>query len=468
MKLKIIKIYALLLIVLLCSNLILAQETVTINPKIKHQNFKGWGVSLSWWANDVGNKFPDESLNLFCKWLTDPQELNMNVFRYNISGGDAPDHHHMRKDAQIQGYKNAENESYNWTNDSAQRKILLMVHQMCPDGIYEAANYSPPYWMTKSGCTAGNSNGLDNLKDDYYDDFARYLADCVKHYKEEHGITFSTISPVNEPFSNWWKINGTQEGCSFSQSNQERIIRELHKELKSQKMLSYTGISMMDANSIDECLKGIKGYEKEGVLPLIKQINVHSYAGNKRTELNEIVKKNKLTLWQSESGPLEVQEKGFDNFLFMAKRIVTDMRDLKPDVWCDWQYMGSDFGSVWALVGYNVNNKTFERTKGFYCRKQFSHFIKKGYTIIDSDNPNTLSAISPDGKTMVIVIVNPEIENKNYTLKINGKNFKQVNCYRTSENEDFVTIAQNNTFNSKGLAVDLKNKSITSIILSKK
>ena len=464
---KVHKMYVFLVIVFLSSNSILAQETVTINPKIKHQRFKGWGVSLSWWANDVGNKFPDESLNVFCKWLTAPEELNMNVFRYNISGGDAPGHRHMREDAQIEGYKNAENESYNWSNDSAQRKMLLKVHQMCPDGVYEAANYSPPFWMTKSGCSSGEPNGLDNLKDDYYDDFTRYLADCVKHYKEKYGITFSTISPINEPFSDWWKSNGSQEGCAFSQSNQERIIRDLHQELKSQKMLSYTGISMMDANSIDECLKGVSGYEKAGLLPLIKQINVHSYAGDKRTELNEIAKKNKLTLWQSESGPLWVKEKGFDNFLFMAKRIVTDMRELKPDVWCDWQYMGGEFGNIWALVGYNLKDQTYERTKGFYCRKQFSHCIKKGYTIIESDNPNTLSALSPDGKTMVIVIVNSDMENKSYTLKINNKKFKTMRGHRTSETEDFATISQMNSFTTEGLTVELKSKSITTIILDK-
>ncbi len=92
------------------------------------------------------------------------------------------------------------------------------------DAIYEAANYSPPFWMTKSGCTAGDTLGQDNLKDDYYDDFANYLTDVVKHYKDEYGIAFRTIPPVNEPFSNWWKANGTQEGCAFSQDNQEKIM----------------------------------------------------------------------------------------------------------------------------------------------------------------------------------------------------------------------------------------------------
>lgn len=453
-------------ILFLFCNSMIAQEVLTINPSVKYQSFTGWGISLSWWANDVGNKFPDSSLNVLCNWLTDPQELNMNVFRYNISGGDAPGHKHMRKDAQIEGYKNTENEPYNWLNDSAQRKILLKVHQMCPNGIYEAANYSPPYWMTKSGCSAGDSTGLDNLKEDYYDDFARYLVDCVKHYKDQYGITFSTISPVNEPFSNWWKAKGSQEGCAFSQNNQEKIIRELHKELKTQKMFSYTGISAMDANSIDECLKGVEGYEKDGILPLIKQINVHSYAGDKRTELNKIIKKNKLILWQSESGPLQVKEKGFDNFLFMAKRIVTDMRELKPDVWCDWQYAGAGFGGVWSLVGYNESSKTFERTKGFYCRKQFSHFIKKGFTFVENDNPNTLTALSPNGKKMVIVIVNRDSITKNYTLYIKKVKIKGVICYRTSETEDLVSVPQSVKLNSANFLVELKSKSVTSLILN--
>lgn len=79
-----------------------------------------------------------------------------------------------------------------------------------------------------------------------------------------------------------------------------------------------------------------------------------------------------------------------------------------------------------------------------------------------------MTAQSPDGKTIAIVIVNPEVENKSYRLKINGKKFKTIKCYRTSENEDFATISQNNTFSPEGLLIDLKNKSITSIVLNKK
>lgn len=87
----------------------------------------------------------------------------MNIFRYNISGGDDPSHNHMRPDAQVPGYEIAKNTDYECSRNNAQRKILLKVNQMQPDAINEAANYSPPYWMTKSGCSAGDSLGLDNL-----------------------------------------------------------------------------------------------------------------------------------------------------------------------------------------------------------------------------------------------------------------------------------------------------------------
>ncbi|MGI5974640.1 MAG: glycoside hydrolase [Paludibacter sp.] len=447
----------------------IGQQTIFINPDVKYQTLEGWGISLSWWAHDVGDKFSDEDLDVFCRWLTDPDELNMNVFRYNISGGDDPSHNHMRPDAQVPGYKTAEFADHDWSRNAAQRNILLKVNAMRPDAIYEAANYSPPYWMTKSGCSAGDSLGLDNLKDDYYDDFARYLADVVRYYKAQHNITFSSISPVNEPFSNWWKAGGTQEGCAFSQENQEKIIRELYLELKKHDMLSYTGIAVMDANSIDECLKGLMGYEKAGILSMIKQINVHSYAGTQRKELNAFANRHQIPLWQSESGPLWVEKKGPDNFLFMAQRIVTDMKELKPVVWCDWQYMGRGFGGVWSLVGYNLGTKAYERTMGYYCRKQFTHLIKQGYTFIENDNENTLTAISPDQKTMVVVIVNQHEKDKEFNIDF-GASFKpkKASLFRTSETENYISISDDRNIDFENYRINCKRKSVTSIVLEGK
>ena len=446
----------------------LVRVQIKLNDRL--QKIEGWGVSLSWWANEVGKKFSDHQLDTLCYWLTDKDELNMNVFRYNIGGGDVPGHHHMRKDAQIPGYKNSQTEAYDWSQDTSQRKILLKINRIRNDAIYEAASYSPPFWMTKSGCSAGDTMGQDNLKNDYFGEFANYLTDVVKHYKDKYGIVFRTISPVNEPFSNWWKMNGNQEGCAFSQDDQEKIIRELYKSLKSKNMLSYSSIAVMDANSIDECVKGIEGYaESKGLLSCISQINTHSYNGTKRAELLQLAKKYHKRLWQSETGPLDINLNGFDNFLFMAKRLITDLNVLQPVVWCDWQYMSGGLGSVWGLVDYNESNGTFERTKGYYCRKQFSKYIKPGYTIVSNNNEYVLSAVSPDNKKLVVVIVNRDPLEKKISVELpsNTGIGDKILCLRTSENEDCVLLRRA-PINVVGSTINVisKAKSISTLTIS--
>ena len=440
-------------------------QVIKINPDIKYQTIEGWGVSLMWWAHQVGDTFSDAQIDTLCTWLVSPDELNMNIFRYNIGGGDNPAHHHMRPDAQMPGYLASKDTPYNWNQDAGQRKILLKIHQLKKNAIYEAANYSPPYWMTISGCSSGNTDGSDNLQNQYYNAFSDYLITVVKHYHDVYGIRFRTLSPFNEPFSSWWKAYGSQEGCAFSQANQERLIKALYSNLKKKNMLSYCSIAAMDANSMDECLRGVENYEKDGVLSFIGQINTHSYNGVNRDSLYLFAQKHHIRLWQSESGPLDIKVQGYDNFLMMGKRIVTDMRQLKPVAWCDWQYMSGGLSSVWALVGYNENSKVYERTKGFYIRKQFSKYILPGYAFIgDSDN-NSIAAISPDGKKMVIVYVNELNEQK--PLQFDLSSFSHATLQQalvTSEKEDCKEASLPIPIDSLHPTYLMKPKSITTFV----
>ena len=78
-----------------------AQPTTIRDDKPLPQQWEGWGVSLCWWANMCG-RHSEEHLDSLIHWLTDPEELNYNIFRYNIGGGDDPlwrncEPHHMGK-----------------------------------------------------------------------------------------------------------------------------------------------------------------------------------------------------------------------------------------------------------------------------------------------------------------------------------------------------------------------------------
>lgn len=392
-------------------------QSVLVDPAIKYQQIDGWGGSLCWWANIMGG-YSDIDVLKICDWVTDPNGLNMNIFRFNIGGGDAPDHTHMRGDGgNMPGYKASAISDYDWNQDANQRRILQQLIQSrinqtgVNDVIVEAFSNSPPWWMTRSGCSAGSTEGnVTNLKSDMYDDFADYLTEVTKYYHDNLGITFQFLEPFNEPFSNWWKALGGQEGCYFGQLDQEKMIRELYSKLQAKNMLGYCKITSMDSNTLDECFSGISTYKTTGdILSKLGKINAHSYFGGNtsRKSLASFANANNFKLWQSESGPLNTGGTNEELFLIMAARIVKDIKEMKCEAWIDWQ-IAADQSPVWGLIVGNYAESAHPVSKGdaYYIRSQFSRFIKPGYTIIDCKDPNTLAAVNPEGTELVLVVCN--------------------------------------------------------------
>jgi O-glycosyl hydrolase len=202
--------------------------------------------------------------------------------------------------------------------------------------VLEAFSSSPPCWMTSSGCASGNTDGSNNLKDDSYDAFADYLTEVVKHYRDSYGIVFRTLEPLNEPSASWWTAGGGQEGCHFSASNQQTIIKAVGAALAA-KGLTGTTVSASDENSVDDGYDNMRGFDAT-TLAAMSQMNVHTYTGSRRADLRTLATSTGKRLWQSESGPLnQTLSTDTDAALFMAGRIITDLRALQPQAWVDWQ-----------------------------------------------------------------------------------------------------------------------------------
>ena len=187
--------------------------------------------------------------------------LGYNIFRYNIGGGDNPAHNHMGQWREMPGFEPSSG-TWDWTADANQRAILQRIvdARAARRVILEAFSNSPPYWMTKSGCASGNTDGSNNLKDDSYAAFADYLTEVVKHYRDTFGITFRTLEPLNEPNASWWTANGSQEGCHFSPANQQQIIKAVGASLTA-KGLTGTTVSASDENSLDDAYNNMRGYD---------------------------------------------------------------------------------------------------------------------------------------------------------------------------------------------------------------
>ena len=379
-----------------------AQTKVVVDPGKKYQVFEGWGTSLCWWAVKAG-AWSEANRSKLLGAIADPDTgLGYTIFRYNIGGGDQPGHNHLDKGdggANVPGYKPTEKGDFDWTADPYQRTIAIELSKRVKDPIFEAFSNSPPWWMTKSGCVSGSSDGSDNLKEDYFDDFADYLSEVALHFKKEWGITFRTVEPFNEPSAGWWKANGGQEGCGFK-NNQTKMIVELGKALQKKGLFPETSVSAADETNIGDALNQFNKYSSEA-LSYMFQVNTHSYSGgdNRAKLFNAAFAKDKK-VWQSETGPLH--KSGDENIaLWMAGVILADLRDMKASAWVDWQI--GDPAENWRSLALNHSKQTFSPNARYYMHAAFSRYIRPGSRIIDSDNGNTLAALTPEGALVLIV-----------------------------------------------------------------
>lgn len=449
-----------------------AQETkfVKINPAQSYQQIEGWGVSLCWWASMVGN-WDDARVDSLVTCLTAPKQLNMNIFRYNIGGGDDPSHTdgHMVKGkgkrAEMEGFKDSESAPYNWNADAGQRKILLKIKEKRPDAIFEAFSNSAPYWMTISGCSGGNMPAnIDNLKPEYYNVFCDYLIDVCKHYKEKYGIEFKTLEPFNEATSDYWGYLGSQEGCHFDAESQINLLRILYPKLKQSGL--NTVLSASDETNIASAIRVANAYTKAGdIWEKIGQFNTHTYSGTQpeRKEMHRIISEIKKPFWQSETGPSGGS--GFESNLLLTQKLFDDMRYMKPDAWLDWQWM-EEGNDTWCQVRCNFTDQTYHFVKNYYVRMQVTRFIRQGYSIIESSNNNSLAALSPNGKELVVCLLNVKNEEQPFTIGLSAfsKCGKKAQVYRTSEQENCIRL-KDMRIQNKEIKCVLPGRSIVTAVI---
>lgn len=412
-----------------------SDTAIVVDVNQKAQTLEGWGVSLCWWAHECG-AWSDARIDTLVDWLVSPQGLNYNIFRYNIGGGDDPhnrhcDLHHMGRGkglrAEMPGFMADSAAAYDWEADSTQLRILRRIHQRRPDAIFEAFSNSAPWFMTQSGCCAGNEKGTqDNLRPDCYEPFAHYLVDVCRHISDRYGITFRTLEPFNESHSDYWYRNGSQEGCHFDTPSQVAFIRCLYPILQQSGLP--TVISASDETSTAHSLEVFAGYDE--VLPLIGQWNVHTYSAtaDERRALHRLTSERGIRLWQSESGD---GGRGLSGNLKMLQRMFDDLRDLQPVAWCDWQYV-EEGNDQWCLVRGDFRGQRFERIPNYYVRQQVTRFIGQGYTMLRTSDPHTLAALSPEADRLVIVALHRRREPRSMVFTLPQGSGAEVESYVTT------------------------------------
>ena len=416
--------------------------------------FEGWGTALAWFAH-VSGKFAEPHRTQLADLLYGRDGLALNIARYNIGGGNAPETaSYLRPGGDVPGFWRKPGErsgadgwnpdsedAWDWSADAGQRWWLDAIKaRVAPqDLILEAFSNSPPYFMTRSGLVSGNANALeDNLTPGFEIKFSKYLARVTAELERRHGIRFRTLSPINEPNTPYWLATNTQEGAHWSLEAQSRMFVALAQVLSEYGMR--TEIAGPDETNPQTFFVDWAALSADAKAA-IRQINVHSYEWIGKSGVRDIAEASGKRLWMSEVdlSPANVREDINDMrpAIALAQQIVTDINSMNPRAWVLWQAIENSpsadpqSSSNWGLIKADFSSPQrpeYQLTKKFWAFAHFTKFIRPGYRFLKSDHPDTLVAENPKTNEVVIVAVNPGIVARRLDIRLPDAERGKLTC----------------------------------------
>ncbi|WP_082467259.1 glycoside hydrolase [Sphingomonas sp. Leaf25] len=404
--------------------------------------FEGWGTALAWFANVTG-AYPDATRERLADLFYGADGLGWTIARYNIGGGNAPDTPpYLRTGGAVPGFwrvpagvdarsawRADDPAMWDWSADAAQRWWLDAIRRRVDAPLFEAFSNSPPWFMTVSGRVSGATSGTDdNLRAGQEGAFAAYLARVVDELQRRHRIAFRTLSPVNEPNTDYWFAANTQEGAHWSPARQAAMIDASDAALKARGLT--TVVAAPDETNSHLFLADWAAYPA-ATRARIGQLNVHSYGTVHQTGVRDIARASGIRLWMSEHDmALEKTPEQVDDVataLAFAEHVVGDLRRLEPAAWVFWQAVENRSardgqpGSNWGIVKMDLTAAApgpdaIRITRKYWAMANFSRHIRPGYRLVPVDDPDSVAALSGDGATLVIVHVNGGVLSRRLTL----------------------------------------------------
>jgi O-glycosyl hydrolase len=436
-----------------------ASVTVRPDPSYKGQSFEGWGTSLVWFANATGD-YPPAIREKLAKLLFGDDGLNLNIARYNIGGGNAPDvKDYLRAGGAVEGWWKAPagttREDVDWWsaddpadwNKNADATQRWWVNRIKKDITHwEAFSNSPPWFMTVSGYVSGGfDSSKDQLKEESVEDFAKYLVGATERLEKAHGIKVDTLDPFNEPNTDYWgtklgadgePTGGRQEGAHIGPELQQKVIKALGPVLE--KSRTHAEISAMDETNPGTFATNWNSYP-EDVRDLVGQMNVHTYGTSQRTTVRDLAKAADKPLWMSEVEGDWGDGQSFTDMrpgLGLAQRMVDDLRELEPKAWVFWQPVedydnmkpggesakGGNWGEI--QIPFSCTSKDTLETCPIYTNtkfdtaRNFTHYIKPGDRLIKTDDTSSTAAVARKGDKATVVHVNSTTAARDVTLDL--------------------------------------------------
>ncbi len=472
----------------------LAKE-VTIKVDKQFQTMEGFAASDCWVPNYVGTYWSDTEKESIAKLLFSqsvangkPEGIGLSMWRFNLGGGTAEQGDASGiadRTRRAECFLNADG-SYNWDRQAGQQYFLQKAKQYGCERFVMFSN-TPPVYYTQNGKGYSSSGSFSNLKGDSYGAYASYITRVLTYFKEQKGIDFALVSPVNEPQYNWG--DPSQEGSGWKNAEIKQLAGQLDASLTSSGLSTkqllpeaadwnYLVSVKGDAdrsNQLDDFFSnGSANYL--GDLPSVAKVAAgHSYwTDGSFAEMQQIRQSvqakaaaHSLQVYQTEwsmlgdyyneNYPGHDKAGYMDIALYMAKVIHADMVYASASSWSFWTSMDLErwgHKSRFLLISVTPadgvygdirNSGTHESRKNLWVLGNYSLFVRPGFKRVSLDIANASSLfmgsayVAPDGKRLVAVYTN--ISDKRIAVNtalsgVSGKTVSSVKMYTTSQTSD--------------------------------
>ena len=452
-------------------------EILTKEPQ---QTIRHFGASDAWSMQNIGLWNDEKAQEQIADWLFStsldahgqPLGIGLSLWRFNLGAGSAE----QGDSAQINPSTRTEcflqpDGSYDWSRQKGQRRFLRMAKERGVPHFLAFLN-SPPVYFTCNGlATNTGRGGTFNLRDDCYDDFARFMATAVEGLEQHDGIHFDYICPVNEPDGHWNWQGPKQEGTPATNRETARIAKAAALEMQQRGLTTQV---LVNESSDLRCLLGIyeTTWERGNTIrTFFSADSIFSYLGdtpgvprlilghsywtntpvpymrNIRRQLRDTLKHYGVHFWQSELCIMQNDQEiggggGYDfsmkTAIYVARVIHHDLVDANAESWSWWRACGGNYKD--GLIRVFDRRQTARDSKLLWALGNYSRFVRPGavrYEMSGEDNPYGLMASAyrnKDGR-WVVVVINYSQEERAFNITTDDGKKQQWKLYRTSDVE---------------------------------
>lgn len=211
-----------------------------IEPEREFQVIHSFGASDAWRCQFIGLNWPEAKKQQMARWLFskeldkkgNPLGIGLSMWRFYLGAGSMEQ---GDSSGIVNPWRRAEcfltaDGTYDWSKHAGQQWFLKQALKYGVENTM-AFSISAPVFYTVNGkaFSPGKGRTTLNVRDDYLDDYARFLVDVCQFFEQE-GLGFDYLSPFNEPQWSW--DNPTQEGTPATNEDLFLFTHLLNHEMQ--------------------------------------------------------------------------------------------------------------------------------------------------------------------------------------------------------------------------------------------